>query len=52
VDVDVLAMMYLGTWKASDLAAAGRLEVADADALARADKLFASDTTAWCGTGF
>jgi predicted acetyltransferase len=52
VDVDVLAMMYLGTWKASDLAAAGRLEVADADALARADKLFASDTMAWCGTGF
>jgi predicted acetyltransferase len=52
VDVDVLAMMYLGTWKASDLAAAGRLQVNDAEAVARADKLFASDTIAWCGTGF
>jgi predicted acetyltransferase len=52
VDVDVLAMMYLGTWKPSDLAAAGRLDVADAEALPRADKLFASDKTAWCGTGF
>jgi predicted acetyltransferase len=52
VDVDVLAMMYLGAWKASDLAAAGRMRVNDAEALARADKLFASDTIAWCGTGF
>jgi predicted acetyltransferase len=52
VDVDVLAMMYLGTWKASALAAAGRLQVSDTEAVARADRLFASDTIAWCGTGF
>ena len=52
VDVDVLAMMYLGTWRASDLAAAGRIQVIDADALSHADKLFASEQTAWCGTGF
>lgn len=52
VDVDVLAMMYLGAWKPSDLAAAGRLQILDAEALARADKLFAGDMIAWCGTGF
>jgi predicted acetyltransferase len=52
LDVDVLAMIYLGAVKPSGLAAAGRLQVIDPDAVARADKLFASDQIAWCGTGF
>ncbi|MET0237755.1 MAG: GNAT family N-acetyltransferase [Kibdelosporangium sp.] len=52
VDADVLGMMYLGRWKPSELAAAGRVQVIDAEGLARADKLFASDQTAWCGTAF
>ncbi|MBP2325683.1 putative acetyltransferase [Kibdelosporangium banguiense] len=52
VDVDVLAMMYLGAWRPTALAAAGRLQVNDPQALSRADRLFATDTVAWCGTGF
>jgi predicted acetyltransferase len=52
LDVSVLAMIYLGSAKPSALAAAGRIKVASPEALARADKLFASETIAWCGTGF
>jgi predicted acetyltransferase len=49
---DVLAMLYLGTTRASLLAGIGRIEVRDPAALPRADRLFATDVTAWCGTLF
>ncbi|HEV2783528.1 MAG TPA: GNAT family N-acetyltransferase [Actinophytocola sp.] len=52
MDVDVLAMLYLGGTRASALAGIGRIEVAEPAALPRADTLFASDVTAWCGTMF
>jgi predicted acetyltransferase len=50
--VDVLATLYLGATKASALASVGRLNVTDPAALRRADRLFATDTAAWCGTLF
>lgn len=49
---DALAMLYLGTWRASALAAPGRLRAADPKALDRAETLFAVRDTAWCGTYF
>jgi predicted acetyltransferase len=48
----VLAMLYLGTWKAGALAAVGRLTVADPAALPAADRLFAVDRPAWNGSLF
>jgi predicted acetyltransferase len=50
--VDVLAMLYLGAWRASALAATGRIEVLDPGAPARADELFRTRVAAWCGTFF
>lgn len=50
--VDALAMLYLGTWRASALAATGRLRVTDPEAVDRADRLFSTRRTAWCGTYF
>lgn len=47
-----LASLYLGDTKPSELAAAGLLEVHDAAALARADRLFAVDAAPWCGSMF
>lgn len=52
LDVDVLAMLYLGEWPATTLAAAGRIEVRQADAPDRADELFRTPTPPWCGTPF
>lgn len=52
LDVDVLAMLYLGEWTATALAQCGRLEVLDRAALPRLDELFRSTTKAWCGTSF
>ncbi|TVT30753.1 GNAT family N-acetyltransferase, partial [Amycolatopsis rhizosphaerae] len=52
LDVDALAMLYLGAWRASALATAGRVRAADESALTRADRLFATETPAWCGTHF
>ena len=52
MSVDTLAMLYLGTWRASALAAAGRIRAAEPKALARADRLFATTVSAWCGTHF
>jgi predicted acetyltransferase len=52
LDAGTLAMIYLGSVKPSVLAAAGRVQVIDPQAVARADKLFASDQIAWCGTFF
>ncbi|NKQ52235.1 GNAT family N-acetyltransferase [Amycolatopsis sp. K13G38] len=50
--VDALAMLYLGAWRASALATAGRIQPAEPKALARADRLFATTVAAWCGTHF
>lgn len=52
LDVTTLAMLYFGAWKASALAAVGRIEVLDAAAPASADTLFRTRTAAWCGTFF
>ncbi|WP_435155228.1 GNAT family N-acetyltransferase [Amycolatopsis sacchari] len=50
--VDALAMLYLGAWPASALVTAGRIQAADPDAVTRADRLFATRPSAWCGTHF
>ncbi len=52
LDVDTLGMLYLGQWSATALAYAGRIEVRDAAAVARADELFTTVTAPWCGTHF
>ncbi len=52
VDVEVLAMLYLGAWQASVLAAVGRVTVTDPAALPAADRLFAVDRPAWNGSLF
>lgn len=52
LDVDTLAMIYLGEWPATALAAAGRIEAVDADGPARADELFRTSPRPWCGTRF
>lgn len=51
-DADTLAMVYLGTWRPSALATAGRIEVRDPAAPAAADLLFATREQAWSGTHF
>jgi predicted acetyltransferase len=50
--VDALAMLYLGTWRASALVTAGWIQARDPAAAERADRLFASRRSAWCGTHF
>lgn len=50
--VDVLAAVYLGAARPSALAGVGRVEVIDPTAVGRADRLFATESTAWCGTLF
>lgn len=50
--VDVLAMLYLGDWRASTLAELGRIEVDEADAVHRLDALFATARVPWCGSSF
>ena len=52
LDVDTLAMMYLGEWPASALAQTGRIEVVEPSALARLDELFRTPMKPWCGTHF
>ncbi|MGH3621599.1 MAG: sterol carrier protein domain-containing protein, partial [Sciscionella sp.] len=52
MDVQTLAMIYLGEWRPGMLADLGRVRVADAAAVARADELFHTPTRPWCGTGF
>jgi len=50
--VDALAMLYLGAWRASALASAGRIQTIDPRAVAGADRLFDTGIAAWCGTFF
>jgi predicted acetyltransferase len=52
MDVEVLGMIYLGAWRPSTLAAIGRLDARDPAGLLAADRLFATDRPAWCGTLF
>jgi predicted acetyltransferase len=52
LDPGELAMIYLGSTRVSTLAGVGRIEVTEPSALRRADRLFATDITAWCGTMF
>ncbi|WP_326835860.1 GNAT family N-acetyltransferase [Amycolatopsis rhabdoformis] len=52
LDADTLAMLYLGEWRASTLAQAGRITAATPEALQRADTLFATAERPWCGTYF
>jgi predicted acetyltransferase len=49
---ETLAMLYLGTTRASTLAGIGRVTAADPAALPAADRLFAVDRPAWSGTMF
>jgi hypothetical protein len=41
-----------GAWRASSLAAVGRIEALAAEALTTADLLFGTQVAAWCGTFF
>lgn len=50
--VDVLSMLYLGSWSWSALAEAGRVRVRDPAAPPRLDRLFAVDRAAFNGTFF
>lgn len=50
--VEILGMIYLGAWRPSTLAETGRLTVHDPAALPTADRLFATDRPAWCGSLF
>ncbi|MGH3879065.1 MAG: GNAT family N-acetyltransferase [Actinophytocola sp.] len=52
MDVETLAMIYLGEWRPSKLAEVGRLTAHDPTALASADHLFATDRPSWCGSLF
>ncbi|UUV32511.1 GNAT family N-acetyltransferase [Amycolatopsis roodepoortensis] len=52
LDVDTLASLYLGHGLFGDLALSGRVEVLDEAAVARADALFHTARTPWCGTFF
>jgi predicted acetyltransferase len=52
MDVDALAMAYLGDVAPSALAATGRLTAVKTDALRVADQLFATPESPWCGTYF
>lgn len=52
VTAEVLAMLYLGTFRATALAGIGRITVTDPSALPAADQLFAVDRPAWNGTMF
>jgi predicted acetyltransferase len=52
MDAEVLAMIYLGTWRPGVLADIGRITVADPAALPAADRLFAVDRPAWNGSLF
>ncbi|WP_406632765.1 GNAT family N-acetyltransferase [Amycolatopsis sp. WGS_07] len=52
LDVDTLAMLYLGGWEAGPLALSGRITGASAETLARTDALFRTGTQPWTGTHF
>jgi predicted acetyltransferase len=52
LDVDALAMLYLGDCRATTLVRTGRAEAVDQAAPARLDELFRTEERPWCGTNF
>jgi predicted acetyltransferase len=52
LDVETLAMLYLGEWKATTLVRAGRMTVTDPAVAASLDELFRTAEKPWCGTNF
>ncbi|MFC7342722.1 GNAT family N-acetyltransferase [Saccharopolyspora griseoalba] len=52
LDVAVLAVVYLGDRRVTDLAAAGLVEERTPASAAAADALFVTARSPWCGTGF
>ena len=52
LDVDTLAMLYLGAFQSGPLALAGRITGASTEALARVDALFGTGQQPWSGTHF
>ncbi|UUU22847.1 GNAT family N-acetyltransferase [Streptomyces sp. DSM 40750] len=52
LNVDALAMVYLGTTSFATLAGIGDLRMTDGKALPNADRLFGTRTAAFCGTTF
>jgi predicted acetyltransferase len=52
VDVDTLAVLYLGDRAPSTLAALNRVDVRTPASLIHADSLFATGAAPWCGTPF
>lgn len=52
MNVETLAMLYFGAFRASTLAGIGRIAVADPAALPAADRLFSVDRPAWNGSLF
>ncbi|KFU82467.1 Predicted acetyltransferase [Amycolatopsis lurida] len=52
LDVATLSSLYLGHGLFGDLALSGRVEVLNETAVARADALFHTARTPWCGTFF
>ncbi len=52
LDVADLGAAYLGAFRLSDLARAGRVEELVTGALRRADVMFAADRSPWCATMF
>ncbi|MGH3432292.1 MAG: GNAT family N-acetyltransferase [Thermocrispum sp.] len=52
MDVEVLAMLYLGGWAPEALVRAGRIAAVDAATVAAAEAVFATDRVPWCGTFF
>ncbi|MCP2237206.1 putative acetyltransferase [Prauserella halophila] len=52
LDVDALAMIYLGAWRPSQLVDTGRVRASTPGAARQADRLFATSAPPWCGTFF
>lgn len=52
MDVDALAMLYLGEWSPSTLADIGRISTDDPAEVAALDGLLGASHRPWCGTGF
>lgn len=52
LDAGTLAMLYFGTWRPSALAGVGRISAAGPEVPRRADRLFATPVSGWCGTHF
>jgi predicted acetyltransferase len=52
LDTSDLATVYLGAFRFADLARSGRVRECRPEAVADADRLFASTAPAWCSTMF